>query len=221
MATMEDTSKVVVIDNRMKESIIWKFQEERNYLDTVGYGQYGIYAIRLVDSKDGKYSKMGKMTDTPLPYYTLTNEQAETENVSYLGKKVVKNVPGKTTLKVSDKYWSDIIADFMDSVKYDSDKPVSHLQNWQAMWRMACANHCRFMALRSAPANMPKDLLDFVVKNWQQNSPRMLRTMYENAQTIKAELAKAAIVTTQQASKAAKAANPEEVTEKVAEKVTA
>lgn len=210
MATMEDISKVTVIDNRMKEAIMWDYQEKRDMLKTIGYGAIGTYAIQLVESSDFYPIKNGEKSGTMLKHYLLLNEQLETDNVSYLNGKVVKSGKGKTSVGLKDKTLGDILEDFKVSCEYDSKKPVSHLPNWQALWRFACGLALNLVSERSKPGNMPAAKLDFAKLHWQENNPTMLRKLWEN------ESAKSA-----KSAKAAKAAEPVEVKTESAEKVTA
>lgn len=199
MATLNDTSNVVVIDHKMAETLVWGYQESTiKPHELVSYGQFGKWALQFVDGK-GNAMQFGKLTGNKIRALYEVNPQEELEG----------EVKGKVTGKITQKTGKGVVKqNFLDIAEtleklctVDGNTPISAIERWQAAWRVAMLVKLdvlyspyqkeKYMALAKLDAKM----FNFVCANVYTHSPKMLRQQWENDHAPKNDVGKGIVET--------------------------
>lgn len=208
MATLNDTSMVTVKDHALIERLIWSYQESTiTPVELVSYGSIGVYALKLTENK-GRNMQDGNFTGQYLKYYTQINPQEEVEGM--LTGKVTGNVIAidrKATVKFGPV---DTVETFLESITCDSNLPMSDINKWQSVWRLALAYRLGFVMsnrvekYRKLSGATEAKYWQFVLNNVFTMSPKMLRAQWEKDHTPKTVDASAKIAETAKTNSKAK-----------------
>lgn len=186
MSQLNDTQKsVVVVDFDLTEKIIWDYQSTHNPVKTLSYGVAGVYAIKLVDSPNGKTWKAGEVADRYLPYYldSITpEEEIETVKTGRIsGTRIESSNKGKLAISSYGRG-----KEFESRITVKTNWAASDINRWKSYWRLACAFDQKYITRLDLQDLKPKAGLEssekwaFVLENWRKMNPEALRAAWAN-----------------------------------------